>query len=282
MVALNDLTGQRFGRLTVLARAPSFSEGASARLRTAWHARCACGQETTVRGKDLTSGAIRSCGCLGSEVKSKKATTHGYSHKGMSEYSTWVDIRKRCRSPNSRQYRDYGGRGISICERWAKFENFLADIGRKPSPKHTIERINNDGPYAPWNCHWGATRRQQNNNKRNNRRITINGRTQTVAQWALEANISYGLLHSRLQRRWRSERLLLRGRQKPVKKQQPIKRKDNHFISLGDTTLTITEWARRLRTSGAVLRGRIKRGWPVERLLTPPRHIKRGKFERSL
>ena len=106
--------------------------------------------------------------------------THGMS--GTPEYQAWIDMKHRCFNPNHKNYLDYGGRGITVCDRWLNLDNFLADMGTKPSPKHSLDRIDNNGDYSPKNCKW-STRVEQNNNTRYNRLITIDDVTLTITQW---------------------------------------------------------------------------------------------------
>lgn len=129
-------------------------------------------------------------------------TTHGHTRgrKNTPTFNSWLAIKARCENPKSDRYSRYGGRGITICERWKSFENFLADMGECPDGM-TIERINKDGNYEPTNCRW-ANITEQANNRSNNRLIEYNGKTQTVAEWARELGISYAQLQSRLDRDW--------------------------------------------------------------------------------
>ena len=124
------------------------------------------------------------------------------------EYRIWNDMKKRCYSPSSTAFHNYGARGITVCDRWREnFDHFLTDMGPKPSPKHSIDRINNDGHYEPGNCRWTTPDVQANNNRRNQRR-EHNGQTMTLAQWARTSGINRETLDSRLKRGWTMDRAL--------------------------------------------------------------------------
>jgi len=195
---LQDLTGCTFGRLVVQRRIASLG-GA----RT-WECRCSCGHQKTVRSADLTSGKVRSCGCLGKERRRSLTTRHGHNknnNERTPEYNSWRGMLGRCLYPKNKKYADYGGRGIIVCERWRKFENFLADMGCKPTPRHTLDRKDSDGDYTPENCCW-ATRATQSRNTRRTRWVTHAGRTQCLQDWANELGIPPGTLSSRLDRGW--------------------------------------------------------------------------------
>ena len=156
-----NILGQRFGRLTVVRR-----NGSSTRGAAQWLVQCDCGTMKTVRTDQLTTGNTVSCGCFRKENPPTK--THGLTNSF--EFGCWSAMKYRCSSPNHKGYKHYGGRGISVCERWAhSFENFYADMGACPFPNGSIERINNDIGYNPDNCKW-LPRNEQSKNRRNVKR----------------------------------------------------------------------------------------------------------------
>lgn len=155
----------------------------------------------------MSSGASRSCGCLLRDWCSETKTTHGMGNSP--EYRIWGLIKDRCLNSRGDAYRHYGGRGIGICERWRdSFEAFYADMGPRPSPKHEVDRIDNDGHYEPSNCRW-ALKIVQANNKRNNVRLELDGETLTLPEWARRMNVSQATIRKRLLRGWDTRRAIL-------------------------------------------------------------------------
>lgn len=164
-----DITGERYGRLIAVS---SFSKKQAKGTRLFWNCKCDCGKETTVCGTSLRNGATKSCGCWNDESATMSNRKHGMSNT--KEYESWANMIQRCTNKNNKSYKNYGGKGITVCERWMKAENFLSDMGPKPSPAHTIERVSNRGNYEPGNCVW-ETRKVQCNNKSNNTIVSFNG-----------------------------------------------------------------------------------------------------------
>jgi hypothetical protein len=155
--------GDKFGRLTV-TDVGGFRLRPNGKKRRLWRCACSCGHEKTVLQDNLIKGTSTSCGCLHVELLVERCTTHG--HAGPTpEYRTWQAMRNRCTNQHCDKFKHYGGRGIRVCERWDSFENFLADMGLRPSDKPTLDRINPDGNYEPGNCRW-ATWKQQRHNRR--------------------------------------------------------------------------------------------------------------------
>lgn len=188
-----DLTGQKFNKLTVIKWAGKQGK------QSLWECRCECGKTKTVRGDSLKNESIRSCGCLQKEA----VATHGMSYT--KEYGIWGSMLCRCRNPNHRQYADYGGRGIKVCERWESFESFLTDMGERPLDVVSIDRIDNEGNYEPSNCRW-AMKKEQDNNRRSNKLVEYKGQTKTVAEWCDELELSRQTIYQRLNRGWSPER----------------------------------------------------------------------------
>ena len=157
-----NLIGLKFGRWTLIEFA-----GYAKNYVAKWKCRCDCGNEAVVQLSNLKSGNSKSCGCLSKEMAGARVYKHGYASKNTKEYAAWLSMKTRCYNPNYQHFKDYGGRGIKICERWLNsFENFLADIGKAPDELHSLDRyINNDGNYEPGNVRW-ATSSEQIQNRR--------------------------------------------------------------------------------------------------------------------
>lgn len=254
---MHHLTGKKFGRLTALRRDPKkYSD-------VHWICKCLCGKTTSVVTSFLISGHTRSCGCMRRDAAKKMGTatrTHGEGHgdKVSVEYMAWRSMLDRCRNKNNSAFKHYGGRGIRTCRRWHKFENFLADVGRRPSKKHSLERVKNNQGYKPSNVQW-ATWSEQANNKRTSKRITISNRKSTVSQWAKLYNITASTLRGRIMRGWKPKDAVL----SPVKPHEI-------FLTIGGITKNMSDWAKTSSVSRRGLAFRIRSGWSLRDAITKP------------
>lgn len=191
-----NISGKRFGRLVALSISyQAKNEG------TVWLCQCDCGKLVSVVIGSLSTGRTKSCGCLKSDVTRERLTTHGQC--ASPEYIAWSNMRQRCDNPCRPEYPDYGGRGIKVCERWTVFENFLADMGKRPDGK-SIERRNNEGNYEPLNCVW-ATKIEQTRNTRRNHKIAHRGETKCLTEWVNALGLNYERVRGRLRIGWSFE-----------------------------------------------------------------------------
>ena len=182
---LVDISGATYGRWSVKDYAGNSS----------WNCECSCGTKRKVAGNSLIKNKSSSCGCRSIEIK----TTHG--KRNSQAYSSWVGMKTRCNNPSYTDWHRYGGRGISVDKAWDTFEQFFADVGDPPSAKHSLGRIDNNGNYEPFNVRW-ETLEQQNNNKVLNHKVTINGETKTLTQWARENCLNPSTVMSRVFYGW--------------------------------------------------------------------------------
>jgi hypothetical protein len=188
--------GQKIGKLIVLSREQKGK---------IYHCVCECGIAVTHWGSSLTAGKNRPCPCFVSPTKGNIKHLKGKT----SEYKAWAEMKQRCYNKNNARYPWYGARGILVCDKWLNsFEAFFADMGIKPSKKHSLDRIDNNRNYEPSNCRWSNDKTQTNNTRRNVK-ITHNGETKTLAQWAELYNVGYHRLRDRLSRNWPFEKAVL-------------------------------------------------------------------------
>ena len=247
------LPGQRFGHLQVLTQS-----GKDDRGELLWLCECDCGKRVAVRSSSLRYGNSRSCGC---RIGVARETPAPHPLSKTPEYRCWQNMHNRC---GNKDLAAYGGRGIKVCGRWGLFENFHADMGLRPSPKLSIERVNNDGDYEPDNCVWG-TRRVQNNNQRSNRLVAYRGETMSLANAVRRAGAAnYFCVKARLKQGWPVE----------VALETPAR--------AGRQRITSVEYrgqrmslAAAVRAFGAVsyhvASQRLLRGWSVEDAIDTPR-----------
>lgn len=189
-----DLVGNRYGRLLVLS-----VDKDNQKRDSRWICECSCGTKLSVLAMSLKRGSTKSCGCLRDELAAVRAQTHGQTRSP--EYYSWQSMRQRCNKPNHVAYSSYGGRGISVCERWQNsFENFIADLGPRPAG-FTLDRINNNDGYTPENTRW-ATGATQNRNRRDNHFLIINGVEKILADWAEDSGLPPDVVSKRLKAGW--------------------------------------------------------------------------------
>jgi hypothetical protein len=250
-----DLTGQVFGRLTAEIYLPG-----SRNKRAQWQCRCECGASINVCTSNLGRGHTESCGCLKQE-KLKAGTTKTHGQTRTSEYQSWIGAKARCENPNQAKYHRYGGRGITMCQRWRdSFEAFFADMGPKPSPKHSIDRIDNDGPYSPENCRWATPTLQARNTSRNTTYM-VNGASMCGSEVAEKLGLQVDTVFARRKLGWSDEKIATT----PL----VVRR----FTFQGET-LTVREWANRTGIDSRTLDYRLRAGWPIAKVLTRP--VQRG------
>jgi hypothetical protein len=190
-----DFSGLKVNRIEVLSY-----EGQNKSSQSVWLCRCDCGTLFRSVGKDVVKGHTKSCGCWQREARIITHTTHGQSKSPT--WVCWVEMLKRCRNTKFVHFKHYGGRGITVCERWLTYEQFIQDVGERPTKGHTLDRWpNNDGNYEPGNVRW-ATWIEQGSNKRNNRIVRINEVQKTLAQWCRDFSINPKTVYSRLSCGW--------------------------------------------------------------------------------
>lgn len=251
-----DYTGQTIGQFTIIKFV-----GRDKYKSALWECQCSCGTIKIIRVSSLKSGAIKSCGCFKKSHLISISTNHNQGKHPL--YSTYAQMIHRCTNPNSKNYHRYGGRGIKVCKEWlGNPEQFFKDMGPKPTPKHSIDRINNDGDYSPDNCRW-ATNKEQSNNQSTNHLITFNGETKNIQQWSEAFNLNQNTFHSRILHGWSIDRILSEPTQK--------RRKKLPLITYQGKEQSVCDWAKELLIDYGVLKSRIfYLGWDIEKALTTP------------
>ena len=217
-----------------------------------WKFLCDCGKSFEANGYSVRSGKVTSCQDCAKERVRLASVKHGKTETP--EFEIWMGMHTRCYNAKRKEFKNYGGRGIVICNRWREsFENFLADMGHRPSPNHSIERYDNDGNYEPGNCKW-ATDTEQSNNRRTNVNVTINGVTKTASQWANE----YGV---------QATTVLLRHRQ--GHRGEALFKSTVAQVTFSGITDTIHGWSKRTGIKPSTIAMRINHyNWPVSKALT--------------
>ena len=199
-----DITGQRVGRLIVL-------KNVKMGRNTKFLCRCDCGKEKVINSSSLRNKTTKSCGCLNSEIVTKRNWKHGEGINGnfTKEYRAWMHMKGRCYVKTDKAFRNYGKRGIKVCDKWKNsYKNFLQDMGRCPDG-YSLERINVNGDYTPENCEW-IPMKDQSRNTRVNVRLTAFGETRILADWARQLGVSYGAIKYHLARNKKMEEIVTR------------------------------------------------------------------------
>lgn len=193
MTRTHNIAGRRHGMLVAVRK--SHMSGKN----SVWLFVCDCGAEKYALLNNVVRGLTVSCGCAKTAAIAQAATTHGLSHSP--EWGVWSSMKQRCENQNTKEFRIYGARGIKVCARWHDFANFIGDMGPRPSPRHSIDRTDNDGDYEPSNCKW-ATRTEQARNTRSNHVIEIDGQRKTIAEWSEQSGLGRTAIQSRIRRGW--------------------------------------------------------------------------------
>ena len=256
---IKDIIGKRVGLLIVGEASRRGQYG-----HVEWLCECDCGKTVFVRDASLRKGTTRSCGCMQRKVSSEINRKHGMSQTKIGE--TWEGIKARCYKENHKSYKNYGGRGIYICDEWLedplKFFAWAENSGYKQGLR--IDRINNDGPYSPDNCRW-TTNAENQRNKRNTHFLTYRGKTQCLAAWSKETGIPVTTIDSRLRRGCSVEEAL-----SPINNITGLPSNIPALITINGESLIITEWLKKTGISKSTYYGRIRSGLsPEQALLTP-------------
>jgi len=262
MVSWYQLEGQRFGKLTVLKRS-----GSDKHKKALWTCECDCGGETTVTTGQLKSGHTKSCGCGMSEWQKQfvdKHTKHGMD--GTPEHMTWKRLFGRCYNENNQYYYLYGGKGIGVCDRWnpikgGYFENFYEDMGPRPPECTSIERIDGNKDYSPDNCRW-ADYSEQSRNTSQNWKITINGETKIIGDWARESPVTEGTIRYRIRNLgWSPEKAVYtKPKDRPYR--QPVK-----FYEYKEEYYSVPELCNMFNVGKTTFRRNLSKGMSAEEIV---------------
>jgi len=254
-----DLTGQRFGKWTVVSKSTS---PAGYEHQQFWLCRCDCGTEHVRKGGQLRwaekKGLKQSC-------QRCAATNHGMTDTP--EFIAWNSMNVRCKNPSHKFFHRYGGRGIKICERWSEFVNFYADMGPRPTKFHSLDRIDNNLGYSPENCRW-VTQRMQKVNQERTVMISHNGKTQCMMDWSIETGISHAVIWHRINKLGWSDCDAVSIKNGKSFNWRGTSHKDAKKYEANGQSHTLKEWGEILKLHPSSLSGRIKRGWTIDRVFS--------------
>lgn len=244
-----DMTGIRYGAIVALNDVGLCADG-----KYKWLCQCDCGNKFESSGSKIRSGETVTCPACSKERVRLSRVKHGM--RKTAEYRIWTHIKSRCYNEKVPEFKHYGGRGISMCDRWlSSFNNFIADMMVRPTNKHSIDRIDNNGNYEPSNCRW-ATSSEQANNTRSNRKITINGTTKNMGQWANENGLRHESVYKRLKRGKSGADII-------------ASRPDLIMLTFNGVSASIKDWSDKTGIKKATLYWRLNtQHWPIEKALT--------------
>jgi len=253
---MEEFIGQKFNKLTII------SNKFTCNKKTYVNAICECGNVKKYRLDGIKSGHAKSCGCIAllwaKNLAKQVLTTHNMSRS--SEYIIYADIKKRCYNNKYKDFENYGGRGIKVCDRWLKgFENFYKDMGDRPTLNHSIDRIDVNGNYEPLNCRW-ATQKEQCNNKRNNKKVILNGVEIKLNEYCDKNNLNYQIISSRINSGWSVEKSFL----------EPM---NNHYTKIllnGEQVVLKDECAKRNLPLSIIKQRLFRDKWSVEKSFNYP------------
>lgn len=257
--------GNKYGRLLVTEELPGSPRKNGASRRRV-RAVCDCGTVKEFDLSKLMTGYTKSCGCLMPEASAKNSRKHGdaardENERQAPEYVAWVSIKQRCYNPKLKNFHLWGGRGITMCDRWFNdYTAFLADMGPRPSPKHSVDRRETDGNYEPNNCRW-ATRKEQGRNIRTNRMITVKGETICLAEWAERSGISADVISCRLDAGWCSECAVSLAKYKSCLHRERKQHPSIGVLTIDNETKSIQDWAKDYKIKHGTVRARLRSGW---------------------
>lgn len=253
-IRITSLVGKKYGRLRVIEQAKN-TRTKSGRTHVMYCCECDCGTKILVKAENLRSGNTKSCGCLEKDINKEKSTKHGL--RGTRIYNVWQGMKQRCYNKNEERYADYGGRGITVCPEWLGehgFENFYDwSMGNGYADNLTIDRIDNNKGYSPYNCRW-ATAKEQQRNKRNNFVVVYKEKEMTLSEVSEITGINRETLSSRL------------GRGMTIEEAVRFKKTDLR-LKFNGIEKTLKQWSAELGVNYRTMRGRFRKGWSVEEVL---------------
>jgi hypothetical protein len=251
-----DMTTKKYGRLSAIRQIPNPKQTGAL-----WEFECDCGNIKVIKSQAVRLGLVVSCGCYSKELLIKNLTTHNCSRHP--NFKTWQSMISRCTKETDKDYPSYGGRGIKVCDDWLDPNKFIADMGLKPTKKHTLDRIDNNGNYEPKNCRW-ASPLEQSHNKRNNRNLTAYGETLCMAEFSRKYNIPQTTIMRRLAKGMTAEQII----------ETPI-RAIGETLTYNGITKKLNDWAKDLGLTRRSIKNRLLSGWEMKDIVNKPSRMQK-------